>query len=258
MEVNWTIITYIVIGYFALAGYSRGWWKEAVTTVFLVILLLFLQNPPWAEGLINFINQIIDTIWNNLPATIRPTINEGLTVAFATGEFTTTPQIDPSNPETWLVILALLVGVAILIGRLSFTNSPLFLGRVLGAIIGGFNGVLILSLVREYLDGRALPGQVASTSELRLVSGSDFGPPAPSVSIQATGLPDLTILDSVLPWIAIGLGAVFLFFLLTTRFRIGRSDDGRRLETVPPPLYQAPPQRPQRPRRVRDLLDMPF
>jgi hypothetical protein len=258
MEVNWTVITYIVIGYFAFAGFSRGWWKEAITTVILVILLLFLQNPTWAETLIDIVNQIIAIIWSFLPSTIRPAVNEGLTIAFAAEGLTATPQIDPSDPETWLVILALLVGAAILIGRLSFANQPLFLGRVLGAVIGGFNGVLILSLVREYLDGRALPGQVASTSELQLVSGSTFGPPASSVSIQATDLPDLTILDSILPWIAIGLGVVFLFFLITTRFRIATSADGRRLQAVPPPLYRMPPPRAERPRRVRDLLDMQF
>jgi len=221
-------------------------------------LLLFLQNPTWAETVINVINQIIATIWSYLPTTIRPTVNEGLTIAFATEELTATPQINPSDPETWLVILALLVGAAILIGRVSFAQQPLFLGRVLGAVIGGFNGLLILSLVREYLDGRALPGQVATASELQLVSGSAFGPPASSVSIQATGLPSYTILDSALPWIAIGLGAVLLIFLIRTRFGIGTSADGRRLETRVPPLYQAPPPPRQRPRSLADLFNQPL
>lgn len=254
MEINWTVITYIIVGYFALAGFSRGWWKEAITTVGLGVLILFLQNPPWAESVIELINQIIAAVWDVLPATIRSTLSEGLTTIFATGELIAAPQIDPADPETWLVILALWVGATVLIGRTSFVNQPTPLGRLLGAVIGGFNGLLILSLVREYLDGRALPGQVvATTSELRLVGESAFGPAASDISIQATNLPRFTILDSALPWIAIGLGVLFLFSILKTRFLLASNADGRRLVTRVPPFYWTPPPPPPPPPMFRIL-----
>jgi hypothetical protein len=258
MEINWTIITYVVVGYLALAGFSRGWWKEAVTTVVLVILIWFLQNPTWAETIINAINQAIATIWSYLPVTIRPAVSTGVSTAFALDELVVAPQIDPTDPQTWIVILALLVGAAILIGRASFGLQPTLLGKVLGALIGGFNGILILSLVREYLDGRALPGQVAATSELTLVGGSSFGPAAPNVSIQATGLPSYTILDSALPWIAIGIGALLLFSIIRSRFRIATSADGRKLETRVPPFYVSPPPPRPRPRSIADLFNQPL
>jgi hypothetical protein len=66
MQINWTIVTYIVVGYFAIAGFSRGWWKEAITTVVLTVLILFLQNPGWAETVINAINSLLATIWSYL------------------------------------------------------------------------------------------------------------------------------------------------------------------------------------------------
>jgi hypothetical protein len=134
--------------------------------------------------------------------------------------------------------LAIGVGAAILFGRISANYQPTGLGSLFGAIIGGFNGLLILNLVREYLDGRALPGRVAATSELKLVGQSDFGPAASGVSIQATGLPSYTILDSALPWIAIAIGVFFLFSILRSRIGIARSADGSKIQTKVPPFYR--------------------
>jgi hypothetical protein len=239
MQINWTIITYIVVGYFAIAGFSRGWWKEAITTVVLTILILFLQNPSWAESVINAINNLLSTIWSYLPASVTPVINDAITTVFATETEVEGPfQIDPTSPQTWLIILAIVIGAAILFGRISFDYEPTGLGRLFGAIIGGFNGLLILNLVREYLDGRALPGRVASTSELRLVGQSAFGPAASGVSLQATNLPSYTILDSALPWIAIAIGAFFLISILRTRVGIARSADGSKIQTRIPPFYR--------------------
>jgi hypothetical protein len=247
MEVNWTIITYLVVGYFAMAGFSRGWWKEAITTVVLSLFIFLLQNPDWAEGVVEAINEVITAIWQALPDTIRPTLNEGINTIFAVntaGSY----QLSASDPETWLTILALVAGVAVLLGRVSFGNQPTPLGKVLGAVVGGFNGLIMLSLIREYLDGRALPGQVVSaSSELRLIGGSSFGPPASGVSIQATGLPNFTILDSALPWIAIAIGVFFFLSILRTRFAIARSADGRKLVTRVPPFYRVPPPPPPPP-----------
>ena len=43
VEVNWTLLTYLFIALFALGGYFKGWWKEAIVTVFLTVLVLLLQ-----------------------------------------------------------------------------------------------------------------------------------------------------------------------------------------------------------------------
>ena len=63
MEIDWTVLTYAVIGLFALTGFFRGWWKEAVTTIFLVILLFFLQQPAIAESFVAVINNTTNCPW---------------------------------------------------------------------------------------------------------------------------------------------------------------------------------------------------
>lgn len=259
MEVNWTIITYLFVGYFAIAGFSRGWWKEGITTVVLIGFILFLQNPDWADGFVQAINSAINTIWGSLPLNIRSIISNGLNMLFAISTSSDQPyQFDAADPGTWLTFLGIMAGVAILLGRLSFGNQPTGLGKVLGAVVAGLNGFLMLGLLREYLDGRALPGQqIAVASELRLVGGSAFGPPASGVSIQASGLPNFTILDSALPWVAIAIGVFFLFSILRTRFSLASSVDGRKLETRLPPFYKPLP-RPQPSRTLAQILSEPF
>jgi hypothetical protein len=256
MEVNWTVITYLMVGYFAIAGFSRGWWKEAITTVVLIVFILFLQNPDWAGGFIQAINNAINTIWGYLPLNIRSAISNGVNVVFAVGTSSDQPyQFDASDPGTWLTFLGITAGAAILLGRLSLGSQPTGLGKVLGAVVGGLNGFLMLGLIREYLDGRALPGQqVAAASELRLIGGSAFGPPAPGVSIQASGLPSFTILDSALPWVAMAIGVFFLFSIFRTRFSLASSADGRKIVTTLPPFYKKPPLRPRPPTVVGTIV----
>lgn len=248
MEINWTVVTYFVVGYFALAGFSRGWWKEAVTTSALAGLILLLQNPDWAQRLVDLINSLLATVWSYIPTSITPVVNNGLETVFAVSTSGSSPiQIDASDPGTWLMILGLVVGASILFGRVTLGNQPTGPGKALGVALGGLNGFLILSLVREYLDGRALPGQTVPESEITLAGTSSFGPAASGLSIQFTGLPDVTILDSFVPWLAMGIGLLFLVSVLKTRLEIASSGDGKKLQTKIPPYYKSPAKKPKPP-----------
>jgi uncharacterized membrane protein required for colicin V production len=241
MEINWTVLTYIVIVYFAISGFSRGWWKEAIITVVLAIFIFLLQNPNIAQTLIDGLNSLIATIWSFIPTEITPVVNTGLATVFAVQTGSNNAwQADASDPGTWLTLLAVAIGIAILFTRFSFNYSPTGLGSLLGGLVGALNGFLIINLVREYLDGRALPGQqVAYTSELTLVGGSSFGPASQNLSIQVGDLPRFTVLDSILPWLVIGAGIIFLVAVLRTRIGVARSADGRKVETRVPPFYRA-------------------
>jgi hypothetical protein len=241
MEINWTVLTYIAVIYFAFSGFSRGWWKEAVITVVLAFFLFLLQNPSLAQTLIDGLNNIIATIWSFIPTEITPVVSDGLATVFAVQTGGSDPwQADPSDPGTWLTLLAVTVGAAILFTRFSFNYPPTGFGSLLGGLMGAVNGFLIISLVREYLDGRALPGQeVASTSQLTLVGGSEFGPASQNLTIQVSDLPYFTVMDSILPWLVIGAGILFLIAVLRSRVGIARSADGRKVETRVPPFYRA-------------------
>ena len=241
MEINWTILSYLVIIFFAVSGFSKGWWKEAVITVILAFFLFLLQNPNLAQTLIDGFNNLVNTIWSFIPTEITPVVNTGLSTVFAvqTGG-SEAWQVDASSPGTWITILAVTVGLAMLFTRFGFNYTPTGVGSLLGGLMGALNGFLIVNLVREYLDGRALPGQeVAYTSQLTLVGGSSYGPASENLTIQMSDLPSFTILDNILPWLIIGIGLLFLVAVLRSRVGVARSADGRKIETRVPPFYRA-------------------
>ncbi len=84
MGINWTVLALLVIGLFALAGFFKGWWKEAITTIFLGILAFFLQVPDVAQLFIDLTNLVIFTIWKILPSFmlvfVETIVGAGLTV----------------------------------------------------------------------------------------------------------------------------------------------------------------------------------
>lgn len=206
MQINWTVLTYLVVGIFVLSGFSSGWWKEAIIAFFLGSLVFLLQNPTSAQSVIDTINSLLAlvpaSIVNFFENTLGTTINL---------------QLDASASGTWLMILFVGFLIVTQIGRLGLPANYFLtsFGRLLGAVLGGINGFVFLSLVREYLDGRSLPGSTTATTSavagITLAGESSFGPAASSLSIQATNLPRFTILDSAVPWIIVGIG--FLIFL---------------------------------------------
>lgn len=240
MQIDWQLVTLIVVGYFAINGFLRGWWKEAILTFFLAVLLILLQQPDWAQMLIDALNSAVTAIVGFI------TNATGLVIGATASAF----QLDPNSPGTWLVILFLLIMLAALLGRsglragMSGPQGTVHLvepvGRLLGLLLGGLNGFLILSLVREYLDGRGLPGTTpASASQLTLVGESSFGPAASDLSIQATGLPRVTILDSFIPWVIIGVAILLLIIALKNRIFIETdAAGGRRLGNRAPYGYR--------------------
>lgn len=236
MEINWTVLTYMVIGLFALNGFFRGWWKEAVTTVFLVLLVFLLQQPELAESFINLLNELLRTVWQALPDTLVPTIRDLLETLLGVRTSAVGIQANPGNPGTWLMVLILFMVVATLLGRTGLTNQnypPNPVGSLLGGLVGIFNGFLVTNLVREYLDGRALPGEISRpATEITMAGGSSFGVASRGISIQAVELPRFTILDSFIPWIITVAGILILIAILNTRF----SRDGLnvRPNKVPP------------------------
>lgn len=245
MVINWSLVTCFAILFFAWAGYSRGWWKEALTTALLALLIFFLRQPDWAEWFIASINTIIETIWGFLPDSFGLFISDMLFTIFGIETGGGPLLLNASQASTWVIILGLIVAFSIFMGR-GLRDQPEPLGAMLGVLIGGFNGFLILNIFREYLDGRGLPGGVSSTaqaSSITLAGSSGVGPPASDVTIQASNLPNFTILDDAVPWILIGGGVLLLLATLNARFGVEyKEGKGRRLNfNKRPPLYKSPP-----------------
>lgn len=254
MQINWTLITCVVIVFFAWSGYARGWWKEAITTAFLAVLVLLLQQPDWANSLIDGFNNLVSTLWGFIPNSIQTLINDVLaTFLDVSAGGTAAPQANASDPGTWIIILLLLVAVSTLISRAAFINRPTTLGAILGAAIGGLNGFLALNLVREYLDGRALPGQATFPTEITMAGASAFGPASPTISIQATNLPSFAILDNAVPYIVIGMGILLAVAVISTGYPIRTKEGGFKLDTKAlPPFYKGVP--PPKPTELKSLV----
>ena len=241
MQINWMVLTYFVVGFFALAGFSRGWWKEALTTVVLALFMFLLQQPDLAQSLIEGLNDLSATIWSLIPLSVQPVITDMIELLFDINTGGGALQFDPASPSSWLILLALAVALAILLSRTWLSNAPTRQGSLLGLLVGGANGFIVLNLVREYLDGRGLPGNEAPAPEIVLAGNTGFDVAASSISIQAANLPTFTILDSVIPWLVIAVGVLFGFSILKTRVQaLSDPNKGRKIGYKIPPFYSIP------------------
>ena len=211
MVIDWTVFTYLVVGIFILVGFSSGWWKEAIVAFFLGILVFFLQNPAQAASVIDGINGVITKVYSFLPGSIKEVLGDPF-------------QLDPSSPTTWLGILIIGLVIATQIGRLGLPGSYNLrpLGRLLGAAIGGINGLIAINLVREYMDGRGLPGSPATmaTAEITVAGASSYGPAASEAAVAFTDLPSSTILDSAAPWLIVGIAVFLVVAALISSFAV--------------------------------------
>jgi len=254
MEINWTVLTYFVIGLFALSGFFKGWWKEAVTTVLLAILVFLLKNPTAAELVIETLNRILAAVWTFIPNSLLPTVNATLNNALGVDTSGAAIQANAGDASTWLIILILVIAVATIFGRTTLPGgiiqsgiryAPTPTGSVLGGLIGGLNGFLIMNLIREYLDGRNLPGGLLT--EIAPAGGGSVGIASSGVAIRAVEVPSFTILDSFLPWIIIGGGLLIFLAVLNNRVGLHSNRGFRRIDYKVPYGYKlmavAPPQK---------------
>jgi hypothetical protein len=208
---------------FALVGFYRGWWREGITTVFLALLTLMLAKPEFAEWVVELVNTILKVVTGLVEAS---TSDADISTAVASAESPIT--IDPESYQVYIIVLIALVLASYLIGKIAVGgNRATALGRLFGILLGGFNGYLVISLLREYLIGRYLPGQIGAAGEATAAA------PA-TMSIQLTDMPTTSITDGIGPWLIIAAGVAILIIMLATTWEFG----GLKLPTrKPPPGY---------------------
>jgi hypothetical protein len=206
IQIDWNVLTYIAIGLFALVGFFRGWWREGVTTVFLTLLVIMLTQPTLAELIVDTINKLIKLIAVLIQA--RSIETQALASA-ASAQAPVT--LEATNRNIYIIGLIILAALSYLLGKIGLGKSVSPLGALLGGILGAFNGFIVISLVKEYLIGRLLPG----VSE---VTAAAAAPSTLSVQVQNIGGPGIS--TGALPWLVIVVGLVVLLLLISQRLSL--------------------------------------
>jgi hypothetical protein len=239
MEISWINLACIIVGLFALSGFFKGWWKESITTWFLAFLVLLLYFPPLGQLFIELINFIFATIANLLPDNLSADLANFLEATLGITTVNGAIQLDPANGGTWVVILLIFIGLAILISRSILpsdyrvgrteVNRPGLLASLLGAAIGGLNGFIIISLLNAYLNGSNLPGVSAAGTAAAPRQGI----------IETVAVPNFVITESFLPWMLIGLGLLVFVAAITSRVAVRKDKEGFvKIDYTPPPGYE--------------------
>jgi hypothetical protein len=205
ITLNWETLVIIVASLFALGGFLRGWWREGVTTIFLILLTIFLTSPELAGNIIDFINGVIEAAWS-----IFRNLFEALGLAQPTVGAAATPPvvIDPNDRTVFIIILIIIVVLSYFTSKITLGGRTATLaGRIFGGILGAINGFLVVNLVKEYIVGRFFPdtGLTAQTA-------------APDqLSIALTDVPPESVFSDTAQLLVIGLGIVILALILANR-----------------------------------------
>ena len=208
IDIDFQVFFYMVVGLFGLAGFLRGWWKEAITTGLLAFLLILLEYPDLAATLIGKINDLLSRLRD---------------VSFvASGTVPPPGNVDPSQSQVYIITMIVLVVASYFIGKASLGDVNLTTGgRIFGGVLGLANGVIILSLFREYVLRRFLPG--AGVSAAAAVPDN--------LTVTIRNVPRETIADGFAIWVFIIGGVLLLLFAVSNRIEYTKGKIGAK-----PPL----------------------
>jgi len=137
IALDWDTLTIIIVALFALSGFLRGWWREGITTIFLILLTIFLTSPELAGSIIEFINGIIETAWGILTG-----LFETLGIAETTVAAASTPPIviNPDDRTVFVIILIIMVLLSYFTSKITLGGRTItFGGRIFGGILGAIH-----------------------------------------------------------------------------------------------------------------------
>lgn len=219
LTIDYNILLYVTIGAFALSGFMRGWWREGLTTVLLLILIFFIREPDAVRIVIEFINNALE-ITGIVVGTGGNLSKEALQASIATAQPPT--ELDPSNRNLYIILLAVLILVAYFgsrrglpsfnLGSEFYTPQPG--ARIVGAIIGAFNGFIIVNLFRDIFTGRNIPdtGVFAQSATPQ------------TLSIAISEVPPNSAFSDSSFMLILGIGLVIVALTLMNRVKFGKRE----------------------------------
>ena len=218
VQIDYTLISSMVIGIFGLVGFMRGWWKEAITTGLLALLLLLLRRPEDAAKLVDSIDRIVVAAWEAIQ---QMRAASGMIAAAMPAE--EPPVLDPKRYSVYVIILVVAVVASYFLSRIGLTDTMSAAARLIGGLLGVYNGIVVLTLVREFMIGRFLPG----AGDMSAAAAAPT-----SVAVEVMNLPETSFAEAPVVWFLIGGGCLVFLAAIITSVRLGRQR---------PPVYAGEP-----------------
>jgi hypothetical protein len=220
IQVDYNVLAYMIVGVFGLVGFFRGWWKEAVTAGLLTLLLVMLMVPSLATVIVGALNTVVDTVWNFIQS-----LRQSSPAVASVAQAGPPPDVNPQRYWVYVFTLVALVLASYFIGRIGLTEGVSAGSRLLGALVGFYNGFVSVSLLREFVIGRYLPGASAAAAAAT---------PPSSVSVQVMNMPQASATDTPTIYLLIGVGFLLFIVALITGFNV----QGVKLSRKTPPLHK--------------------
>jgi hypothetical protein len=173
---------------FAMVGLMRGWYKEGITSLFAALLALLVWRPEVARTLIGRITDVLKVLAVFIRTGLNPQPQALAEPSAGVGSL-----LDPNSYEIYVVITVVLLAVSYVVGEATFKQRMTALGRILGAMLGAFNGYVILALVKQFIINQV---QVQAAGPIK--SGQ--------VSVQVTDVPTSNFFT--------GSGLIFIFIVV--------------------------------------------
>ncbi len=144
LQIPYDQLLLLVMALFMGVGALRGWYREFISTAVLVALAVFLIEPQLATPVVRYISELLRIV----VAFVRSGFSLNLSRLASVADETTLP-FDASNPYMFFII-ALVIFVLVSYATGGSLKKVTALSRLLGGLLGLFNGYLVISLFKEY------------------------------------------------------------------------------------------------------------
>jgi uncharacterized membrane protein required for colicin V production len=210
LPISYDQLMLLVMGLFMFVGATRGWRQEFISSCVLVVLTAILIQPGLAAPIVDYISKIIRLVlafiqeFGKLDFAALEARYQAIKLPF-----------DGSNP--YALLIAVLIGFVLISysirGNIKGVTA---FSRILGGLLGLFNGFLVISLFRQYV----LKYFQKTEPALWAAAG-----PSPEVSVTVQGVPTGDLLTGErfqIVVVLLGLMVVVLFISMVAGKPIGK------------------------------------
>ncbi len=207
IDIDFQAFSYVVIGLFALVGFTRGWLREALTTILLTFLVLMIAKPEIATKIMTISTAVMVVVAKLVLTPFMDPIKVAEIVTDIKDLF------DIENPYGFMLALTIvLIFISYTIGKRALTESKLTpLSRLLGGTLGAISGFVVLSLARQYLLTKLGFTTAGGLSPMGSVSAAQ----APqSLSVNVKNLSTSFQISEVVLALLLAVGVIVLVFFV--------------------------------------------